>query len=163
MKRQGLRTSDTSRDGPKPIYHRLSNRWPPSNRQRCALGFCQSCSRNLLIIVNHYKLSAALFNVQSKTRPTLAFRRYRKPALAVPRKSYHGQFTLGITGAIASFRRLMAYVKRFPLRENLHEIRKLYATVRYPGDPAVSIRKYAYPTFELDHAVPLPPTRFRQL
>lgn len=55
------------------------------------------------------------------------------------------------------------------LREKISFTRELtrdtqaYATVRYPGNPAVSIRKYAYPTFELDHAVPLPPTRFGQL
>lgn len=33
-----------------------------------------------------------------------------------------------------------------------------YEAVKYPGVPAASIRMYVYPVFELDHAVPLPPT-----
>ena len=32
-----------------------------------------------------------------------------------------------------------------------------HAAVRYPGTPAVSMRMYVYPVFELDHTVPLPP------
>ena len=40
---------------------------------------------------------------------------------------------------------------------------RVYATERYPGVPVASMRMYAYPVFELDHAVPFPPTSERQL
>lgn len=38
----------------------------------------------------------------------------------------------------------------------------LPSSTKYPGVLSVSMRMYVYPMFELDHAVPLPPTRLLQ-